>query len=99
MSYSSRPMKEYDKNTRYSIEATPLGFDITILYSRYQFIPESDAVAFSCKQAVTSIAWDQAERESREIQVINEQRIRVSMGRNGLTGITTCSASAKVQWK
>ena len=41
-----------------------------------------------------AIAHDVAEGRGQPIEQINEQRIRLSMGRNGLTGITSCSASA-----
>ncbi len=96
---SDAPLSEYDKNTKYGIEPRPDGFGISIYYSRYQFIPESDAVATACKQALTSIAWEQAEKQGKEIVPLNEQAIRISMGRNGMTGITSCSAFATAKWK
>ena len=99
MRQSDAPLSEYDKNTKYGIEPRPDGFGISIYYSRYQFIPESDAVATACKQALTSIAWEQAEKQGKEIAPINEQAIRISMGRNGMTGITSCSAFATAKWK
>lgn len=34
-----------------------------------------------------------------KIEPVNEQRIGVSMGRNGLTGMTSCEASVPVIWK
>jgi len=97
--HSTAPLSQYDKNTDYGIEPRPDGFAISIYYSRYQFIPESDAVAAACKQALTSIAHEQAEKQGREIEPINEQAIRLSMGRNGLTGITSCRAYAPAKWK
>jgi hypothetical protein len=65
-----------------------------VVYDRYQFMPESDALAMACKHALTSIAYDVAEARGRKIEPINEQRIRISFGRNGLSGVTSCSASA-----
>ena len=96
---SDVPLKQYDKNTDYGVEPRADGFGISIHYSRYQFVPESDAVAVACKQALTSIAWEQAEKQGKEIQPINEQAIRLSMGRNGLSGITSCNAYASAKWK
>jgi len=96
---SNAPMSQYDKNTKYAVEPRPDGFTISVYYSRYQFVPESDAVATACKQALTSIAHDHASKAGREIEQINEQAIRLSMGRNGLSGITSCSASAPANWK
>jgi len=92
-------MTAYDKNTDYAVTSRPDGFSISINYSRYQFIPESSAVATACKSALTSIAYEYADKQRRKIQPINEQRIRISMGRNGLTGITSCSALAVAEWQ
>jgi hypothetical protein len=98
VSYTNQALHTYDKDTEYSIEERPDGFALTVYYSRYQFIPESDAVATACKSALTAIAYEVAEDRGRSIDQINEQRIRISMGRNGLTGITSCSATAPVSF-
>jgi hypothetical protein len=98
VSHTNRPMQTYDRDTEYQVEERPGGFALTIYYSRYQFIPESDAVALACRSSLTAIAHEVAERRGRRIQQINEQRIRISMGRNGLTGITSCSATAPVDY-
>ena len=92
-------MTPYDKDTDYAITPRPDGFSIAINYSRYQFIPESSAVATACKSALTAIAYEQADKQGRKIQPLNEQRIRISMGRNGLLGITSCSALAVAEWQ
>ncbi|CCG40123.1 hypothetical protein [Magnetospirillum molischianum] len=97
VSYSNTPLHTYDKDTEYEIEESPEGFSISIYYSRYQMVPESDAVATACKSQLTSIAWDEADRRGRKIE-LNEQRIRLSMGRNGLTGITSCQALGVARW-
>lgn len=99
VSHTNAPLSTYDKDTEYGIEERADGFVVTVYYSRYQFIPESDAVATACKSALTSIAWDVAEHKGNQIEPINEQRIRISMGRNGLSGITSCQASVVAKWK
>lgn len=99
VSHTNIPLSTYDKDTEYGIEKRDNGFAITVFYSRYQFIPESDVVATACKSQLTAIAWEYADNEGREIEPVNEQRIRISMGRNGLTGITSCQASALAKWK
>ena len=99
VSHTNIPLSTYDKDTEYGIEQREDGFGITVYYSRYQFIPESEAVAIACKSQLTSIAWEYAEKNGKEIEPINEQRIRISMGRNGFTGITSCQAFAVVKWK
>jgi hypothetical protein len=97
--HSNIPLSTYDKDTEYGIEKRNDGFGITVYYSRYQFIPESSAVATACKSQLTSIAWEHAEKAGREIEQLNEQRIRVSMGRNGISGITSCQAQGIAKWK
>ena len=98
VSHTNIPLSTYDKDTEYGIEKRDDGFSITVYYSRYQFIPESDAVATACKSQLTAIAWEHADNEGKKIDPVNEQRIRVSMGRNGLSGITSCQANAVVKW-
>lgn len=96
--HSQAPQTTADKDTAYSVEDRPDGFTLSVSYSRYQFIPESSAVASACKQALTATAYDVADKRGRKIEPVNEQRIRMSMGRNGFTGITSCEASAPVTW-
>jgi len=92
-------MTQIDKDTQYSIAERSDGFDLAVSYSRYQFIPESGAVAIACKAALTSTAWAIAKARGKDILPVNEQRIKISIGRNGLSGITSCSAAAPVEWK
>ncbi|HFQ4990033.1 TPA: hypothetical protein ACGUVV_004964 [Vibrio vulnificus] len=98
VSHTNIPLSTYDKDTEYGIEEREDGFGITVYYSRYQFIPESDSLAEACKSQLTAIAWDHADNVGREIEPLNEQRIRISMGRNGLTGVTSCQANGVVKW-
>ena len=87
-----------DKDTAVRVDERPNGFNVSISYSRYQFIPESVAVQAACRQALTATAYDVADQRGKKIEPVNEQRIRISMGRNGLTGITSCEASVPVSW-
>lgn len=97
--YNSVPLSTYDKDTKYGVVERPNGFELTIYYSRYQFIPESSALAVACKSALTATAWEVADKKGKKIKPVNEQRIRMSMGRNGLSGITSCQATAIVEWE
>jgi hypothetical protein len=98
VAYTYGAMTRYDKDTEYRTDDTLKGFTLTISHSRYQFIPETEAVALSCRQALTSLAYEIGERRGRKIAPVNEQRIRMSFGRNGFSGITSCSATAPVDW-
>ena len=97
--WTEEGMTPYDKDTDYAVQSTDEGFLITVNYTRYQYIPESTSVAAACKQQLTALAWNYADSQKREIEPVNEQRITLSMGRNGLSGITSCRASAPVKWK
>jgi hypothetical protein len=97
--YENTPLKVYDKNTKYTIEPSKNGYYTIIDYTRYQFIPESDSVATACKSQLTAIAWEYADKQGKDIKHINEQRIQISLGRNELSGITSCKAKVFVKWK
>lgn len=94
--YTDRPGTVYDKDTSYVLEDQPDGFVLTVDYARYQFIPESGAVQTSCKSQLTSLAHELADKRGRKIQPVDEQRVKISMGRNGVTGITSCAANVRV---
>jgi len=96
---ATTPESKYGKNAKYTIEMQPDGFVVRVSYGRYQFIPESSVVAAECRSALTAIAWEYAERLGKQIEPINDQRIVLLMGRNGLKGTTTCTASAPARWK
>lgn len=93
------PQGQPDNNASHAVQETSDGFMVTISYSRYQFIPESSAVMTACKQALTATAHDIDAKRRRAIEPIDEQRIRLSMGRNGFTGITSCEGSAPAIYK
>lgn len=62
VSHTNIPLSTYDKDTEFGIEDRPGGFGITVYYSRYQFLPESDAVATACKGQLTAIAWEHSDK-------------------------------------
>lgn len=96
----SRPLSEVaDKNADFKVTDTPTGFTVEVSYSRYQMIPEADALLVACRSLVTARAYDEAKQRGREIQPINEQTVRVSTGRNILNGRTACNAFAEAHWK
>jgi hypothetical protein len=94
--FSTGPMIARDQHTKFSRENTENGFALSVIYERYQFIPESDVIATACRQNSIALAYDLAESDGRKIKPINQDLIRISMGRNGLSGITSCSISMTV---
>jgi hypothetical protein len=97
--YTEEELSRYDKNTTYRIDERDDGFTITMYYSRYQFIPESDAVSVAAKSNLTSICYEVADSKGVKIKPINEQRIKMSMGRNGFSGITSWTGAVKAFYK
>lgn len=89
-------MTEYDRDTSYRIDDTAFGFTVTVYYSRFQFIPESDVVKDAGRAAMLNIAHEVAESRGKMLRPIDEQRIQMSMGRNGFSGITSFSGSVTV---
>ncbi len=94
--YTDPPLGSYDNTTDYRIDDQDGGFTVTIYYSRYQFIPESAAVAVACKSALTAIAHEIVGKRGKVVRPINE-RTRCRRDENGFTGITSCSATVPVE--
>jgi hypothetical protein len=99
VSYTNKPLLNYDQNTKYRVDDHPDGFTVTMSYSRYQFIPESNAVALSAKSNLMALCHEVADSKGRKIDPIDEQRIRMSMGRNGFTGITSWNGTARAFYR
>jgi hypothetical protein len=97
--FTNLPMIQYDDDTEYAVEQTANGFNIYVNYSRHQYFPETNIVVASCKSALTSIAYEYADQKGRQIMPINEQRIKISTGRNGMSGMTSCSSMAVIEWQ
>lgn len=96
---SSPESASIDKNAKVKVEDTATGFTIDVRYNRYQFMPESSALLTACKSIVLARADSEAKRRNRAIEPIDEQNIRVSTGRNILSGRTACRAFAEARWK
>ncbi len=96
----SHPLTEVaDKNAHFTVKDTAEGFGVEVRYSRYQFVPEANALMVACRSLVTARAYDEAKTRDREIEPINEQTIRVSTGRNIIKARTACRAFAEAKWK
>ncbi len=88
-----------DKNAKFDVKHTATGFTVDLRYSRYQFIPEADALMAACRSIATTRAYEEAKRRGKEIQPINQQTLRVSTGRNIINARTSCRAFVEAVWK
>lgn len=96
--YTDKPLQAYDQDTKYNVDEKDNGFVVNVYYSRYQFLPESNVIAAACKSIITNIAYEIAEVKGKKIKDINDNKIKISMGRNEITGITSCSISVRVEY-
>lgn len=88
-----------DKNAKTSVKELPNGFSVDVSYSRYQFIPETGAIITACKSIALARVRDVATSRSRAVQALSGDDVRVSTGRNGLKGTTTCRAFVEAKWQ
>ena len=98
-SHSSGPYTALDRNTEYRIDERPGGFRVSVNCSRYQWFPDISEMRHACVSTVTSVAYDTAAQRRRRLRRIAEDRIRVDTGRNILTGVSFCAASATVEYE
>ena len=90
-------MTEYDEHSSYSYSISKDQIRIDVLYERYQFIQDSAYLTNECKDALREIMGKTAKTLGLRVQQPSDQNINSSIGRNGFTGITTCSANANVK--
>jgi hypothetical protein len=98
-SHSPGQYTALDKDTEYRVDERPGGFRVAVNRSRYQSFPDFSEMRHSCVSSVTSVAHDTAARRGRRLRRIPEDRIRVDTGRNIVTGVSFCSASATVEYE
>jgi hypothetical protein len=96
---TDKEMTPYDDHTQYAIEEREDGFVITVGYSQYQFVRDGNSVAEACRSALKVIAHEIADKQNKKIEPLDEQRIRISIGRNGLTGRSSCYAQGVAKWR
>ena len=82
-----------------TVADTARGFTVDVKYRRYQMIPETSAVLTTCRSTAIARVTEEARNRGREIQPLAEQDVRVSTGRNGVLGFTSCRAFAEAVWK
>lgn len=96
--FATGPMTKWDDDNRYHVEPKPGGFLLTVYSSDYQFFPSPGALVATTKSNITAIAHELAAREGKRIKPIDEQKIKISTGRNGWSGSTKCSAQVPVEY-
>src|SRR5262249_20304361 len=80
-----------DPQTEYLVEERPDGLLISVVLREYQFVSDQGDVRRECRSTLTSLAHAQAERRGRRLQPINDERMRLTTGRQIPGGITWCA--------
>jgi hypothetical protein len=92
----------YDSDTTYQVQnISKNSFLLSIQHEKKQYMPDMAGLAVSCKSALTSLAYTLADKQSRKIKPINEQRIQLKTDRyvEKMVGISLCNASVPVEWE
>lgn len=98
--HSDIPLIKYNDETRFGIRERANGFEIEVFYSKHQYAADFDTTLKMCKNNLTFIALDYAEKKGKPLDKINEQRIKYSVGRNGnIIGETSCRAYSFISYK
>ncbi|WP_042885548.1 hypothetical protein [Cupriavidus necator] len=97
--YSGRQMSTYDMSTEYTVEYVPDGFTLMVNYRYQRFTMLPSTAATDCKTAAINVANSLADRRHRQIESVDDHRIKLSTSRNWFGKVTACSATAPIVWK
>lgn len=98
-SASDNAAGRYDRqsgDTEYRIDNVPTGFTVAVRQDVYRFIPDPNAAEASCRRELVALAVMEAQQRGRPNVALDERLVRSSFGRNGLTGMTSCTATVTV---
>ncbi len=97
--YSGRQMSTYDVSTEYTAEYVPDGFTLMVNYRYQQLTMLPSTAATECRAAVSNVANSVADRWHRQLEPMDNQRVKLNTSRNWFGKVTTCSATAPIIWK
>ena len=92
-------MSTYDVSTEYSTEHVPDGFTLTVNYRYQRFTILTSTAAAECRTVVSNVTSNLADRWHRQIEPVDEQRIKLNTSRNWFGKVSACSATAPIVWK
>lgn len=89
--FTEAPMDRRSGDTSYRVEDRPGGFVIFASQSLYRFIPDPTEMHASCRQEGIALAVEEGHRRGIRVDV-DERAVRTSAGRNGVSGMSSCTA-------
>ena len=90
----------YDRRsgqTLWRLDEQPRGFVVSVRQNQRRFVPYEGTVEQSCRREATVLALMEARKRGISDSALDERLVRSSVGQNGLTGVTSCTAQATVQ--
>lgn len=94
--YTNAEMTPYDDRTEYHIEDQADGFTIFVNYTQYSMVHSRIGISEAGKSAMMSLAYELADKRGKKLQPIEEQRVKMSTGRNGLSGNSFWGGTVRV---
>ena len=92
--FTDKKMDRHSSGTDYAYDLKVGELIIYVSKNKYQFFPDASAVIEECKSAVQPIRYSVIRKENIRTEETPKSGIQVSSGRNGVTGMTSCSGKA-----
>lgn len=97
--FISADLTRYDDSTKYRVDDLDGGFKLSVLYEQHQFVKDRDEVASNAMEKFRKIAAEMASQRGHTIKPIDPDFIKTGTGRSGLSGTTSWSGIAKIEFK
>jgi hypothetical protein len=96
--FTSAPLDRQSGETAYRIDERPGGLTIYLRRSTYRFVPQPGQTQAECRQEAIALGTIEARRRGFMAASIDERLTRTSFGRDGVTGTSTCTATAEIDF-
>jgi hypothetical protein len=94
--FTAAPYDRRSGDTAWRLDEDPQGFTVSVRQDLYRFIPDAAGTEASCRREAVALALVEARRRGRVDARVDERLVRSSFGRNGVSGVSTCTAVATV---
>ena len=96
--YDLVDLEYYDEDTEYAIVPFDGGYDVSIAYSKYNFVHNAENHRTQCANKIVAIAKEFAEAASRPLDMPNVRRITFYNDRDTWTGVNTCRGNLTLNY-
>jgi hypothetical protein len=88
-----------DKEAQYVAVPTERGILLTLYVDRYQFVPNLPALGEHCTARFLALAQELGTQQGHTVAPLDAGSIQRTVTRDGVRGITSCTATGPVLWK